>query len=50
MNLPRIILNRLKSKAEKLLAEQKAGFRAGLSTVKHICNCRVIILTPETLT
>jgi exonuclease III len=39
----RIILNRLKSKAEELLAEEQAGFRAGRSTVEQIFNCRVII-------
>jgi hypothetical protein len=39
----RIILNRLKSRAEEVLAEEQAGFRAGRSTVEQIFNCRVII-------
>ena len=39
----RVILNRLKSKAEELLAEEQAGFRAGRSTVEQIFNCRVLI-------
>ena len=41
--LLRIILNRLKSKAEELLSEEQAGFRAGRSTVEQIFNCRVLI-------
>ena len=36
----RVILNRLKAKAEELLAEEQAGFRSGRSTV---VNSRVII-------
>ena len=39
----RIILNRLKSKAEELLADEQAGFRAGRSTVEQIFNCRVMM-------
>ena len=39
----RIILNRLKTIAEELLAEEQAGFRAGRSTVEQIFNCRVLI-------
>ena len=39
----RVILNRLKAKAEELLAEEQVGFRPGWSTVEHIFNCRVII-------
>ena len=38
-----IILNHLKSKAEELLSEEGAGFRAGGSTVEQIFNCRVLI-------
>ena len=38
----RVILN-LKAKAEGLLAEEQAGFRAGRSTVGQIFNCRVLI-------
>ena len=33
----------LKAKAEELLAEEQAGFRAGLNAVEHIFNCRVLI-------
>ena len=39
----RIILNHLKAKAEELLSEEQAGFRAGRSTVEQIFNCRVLI-------
>ena len=38
----RVILNRLKTKAEELLAEEQAGFRPGWSTVGQIFNSRVI--------
>ena len=38
-----IILNHLKSKAEELLSEEQAAFRAGWSTVEQIFNCRVPI-------
>ena len=38
----RVFLNRLKAKAEELLAEQ-AGFRPGRSTVEQIFNGRVTI-------
>ena len=41
--LLRIILNRLKTAAEQLLAEEQAGFRAGRSTVEQIFNCRVLM-------
>ena len=34
---------RLKTKAEELLSEEQAGFRAGRSTVEQIFNCRIII-------
>ena len=40
-----VILNRLKANAEKLLAEEQAGFRPGRSTVEQILNSRVIIET-----
>ena len=38
----RVILNRLKAKAEELLAEDQAGFRPFRSTVEQIVNSRVI--------
>ena len=37
-----VILNQLKAKAEKFLAEDQAGFRPGRSTVEQIFNSRVI--------
>ena len=40
--MPRVVLNRLKAKAEELLAEEQAGFRPGWSTVEKIFNNRVI--------
>ncbi|GFR70089.1 endonuclease-reverse transcriptase [Elysia marginata] len=39
----RVILSRLKPKAEEILAEEQAGFRAGRSTVEQIFNCRILI-------
>ena len=39
----RVILTRLKTKAEELLAEEQAGFRPGRSTVEQNFNSRVII-------
>ena len=39
----KIILRRLTSQAEDILAEQQAGFRAGRSTVEQVFNCRVMI-------
>ena len=39
----RVILNRLKGKAEKILAEEQAGFSAGGSTTEQIFNVRLII-------
>ncbi|GFS17809.1 endonuclease-reverse transcriptase [Elysia marginata] len=39
----RVILNRLEPKAEEILAEEQAGFRAGRSTVEQIFNCRILI-------
>ena len=38
----KIILNRLKSHAEKIIAEEKAGFRAGRSTTEQIFNLRIL--------
>ena len=39
----RVILSRLRAKAEEPLAEEQAGFRPGRSTVEQIFNCQVII-------
>ena len=39
----RVILNRLTPKAEELLSEEQAGFRAGRSTVEQIFNVRILI-------
>ena len=39
----KIILNRLKERAEELLSEEQAGFRPGRSTVEQICNIRILI-------
>ncbi|WP_293682112.1 reverse transcriptase family protein, partial [Thiolapillus sp.] len=38
----KIILNRLKPKAEKIIAEEQAGFRAGRSTTEQIFNLRIL--------
>ena len=38
----RVILNRLKAKAEELLAEEQAGLRSGRSTGERILNSRVL--------
>ena len=37
----KIILNRLKSQAEKIIAEEQTGFRAGRSTTEQIFNLRI---------
>ena len=37
-----IILNRLKSQAEKVTSEEQAGFRAGRSTTEQIFNLRIL--------
>ena len=37
-----IIKNRLKGKAEEILAEEQAGFRTGRSTVEQIANVRIL--------
>ena len=39
----RIIMNRLKTKAEEILAEEQAGFRPGRSTAEQIFNVRLLI-------
>ena len=36
------ILNRLKPQAEKIIAEEEAGFRAGRSTTEQIFNLRIL--------
>uniref|UniRef100_UPI003AF8651C RNA-directed DNA polymerase n=1 Tax=Thiolapillus sp. TaxID=2017437 RepID=UPI003AF8651C len=38
----KIILNRLKPQAEKIIAEEEAGFRAGSSTTEQIFNLRIL--------
>ena len=38
----KIILNRLKPQAEKIIAEEQAGFRAGRSTTEQIVNLRIL--------
>ena len=38
----KVRLNRLKPHAEKIIAEEKAGFRAGMSTTEQICNLRIL--------
>ena len=38
----KIILNRLKPQAEKIIAEEQAGFRAGRSTTEQIFNLRML--------
>ena len=38
----KIILNRLKLQAEKIIAEEQAGFRAGRSTTEQIFNLRYL--------
>ena len=37
----KIILNRLKSQAEKIIAEEQAGFRAGRSTTEQMYNLKI---------
>ena len=39
----RVILNRLKGKAEEILAEEQTGFRVGTSTTEQIFNVRLSI-------
>ena len=38
----KIILNRFKSQAEEIIAEEQAGFRAGRSTTEQIFNLRIL--------
>ena len=38
----KIILNRLKPQAEKIIAEEQAGFRAGRSTTEQIFNLSIL--------
>ena len=38
----KIILNRLQSQAEEIVAEEQAGFRAGRSTTEQIFNLRIL--------
>ena len=38
----KIILNNLKPQAEKITAEEQAGFRAGRSTTEQIFNLRIL--------
>ena len=38
----KIILNRLKSQAQKIIAEEQAGFRAGRSTTEQIFNLQFL--------
>ena len=38
----KIILNGLKPQAEKIIAEEQAGFRAGRSTTKQIFNLGIL--------
>ena len=38
----KIILNRVKSQAEKITAEEKVGFRAGRSTTEQMFNLRIL--------
>ena len=40
--MQKIILNRLKPQAEKIIAEEQAGFRAGRSTTEQIFNLRTL--------
>ena len=38
----KIILNRLKPQAEKIIAEEQEGFRVGRSTTEQIFNLRIM--------
>ena len=38
----KILLNRLKPQAEKIITEEHAGYRAGRSTTEQIFNLRIV--------
>ena len=38
----KVILNRLKPQAKKIIAEEQAGFRAGRSTTEQIINLKIL--------
>ena len=38
----KVILNRLQSQAEEIIAEEQAGFRTGGSTTEQIFNLRIL--------
>ena len=38
----KVILNRLRRKAEEIIAEEQAGFKAGRSTTEQIFNLRIL--------
>ena len=38
----KIILNKLQSQAEEIIAEEQAGFRAGRSNTEQILNLRIL--------
>ena len=38
----KVTLNRLKSQAEKIIAEEQAGFRAGKNSTEQIFNLRIL--------
>ena len=40
--MPKVIVDRVKAKAEELLAEEQAGLRSGRSTGERILNSRVL--------
>ena len=40
--MPKIILNRLNPQAEKIIAEEQAGFRAGRSTTEQIFSLHIL--------
>ena len=43
------ILNRLKPQAEKIIAKEQAGFRAGRSTTEQKTGCKIICGAPTAL-